>query len=307
MEQESDRYAGILQRLSPEVQQEIRYHEEHPVLPDWPAHTRGVPNIYLRSALFGVIKRGKRRAVKKETIGTFKGLTIRYTGWQLDQGDLDVLVQSLHLHKYHLDPDSAWYIRFTVKGFLRSIGRQPGKSGREWLKDSLRRLKANALEITTEIHRAYSSETITYAGSLVDEFYCNEQEQSYFLKINPKLAALFNAGWTQVQWKQRLQLKADLAKWLHGFYASHRDPFPIKVTTLKYLCGSDCNRLTDFRRNLRFAMNELIASSAIDGWEIDAEDKVHVQKPGAKIAQKLGMGGGIALTQGGHSTHVGGA
>ena len=75
-----------------------------------------------------------------------------------------------------------------------------------------------------EVHLAYSSETITYAGSLVDEFYYNEQEQSYFLKINPKLAALFNAGWTQLQWKQRLQLKADLAKWLHGFYASHRDP-----------------------------------------------------------------------------------
>ena len=107
MEQESDRYADILQRLSPEVQQTIRDQEEHPVLPDWPVHTRGVPNIYLRSALFGVIKRGKRRAVKKETIGTFKGLNIRYTGWQLDQGDLDVLVQSMHLHKFHLDPDSA--------------------------------------------------------------------------------------------------------------------------------------------------------------------------------------------------------
>ena len=307
MERESDRYAAAFQRLSPEVQQKIRDLEEHPILPDWPAHTRGVPNIYLRSALFGVIKRGSRCAVKKEAIGTFKGLIIRYTGWQLDQGDLDVLIQSLHLHKHHLDPGSGRYIRYTVKGFLRSIGRQPGNSGREWLKDSLRRLKANALEITTEVHLAYSSETITYAGSLIDEFYYNEQEQSYFLKINPRLAALFNAGWTQLQWEQRLRLKTNLAKWLHGFYASHRDPFPIKVSTLKHLCGSDCNRLVDFRRNLRFAMNDLMDSGAIDGGEIDAEDKVHVRKPGAKIAPKLEMGGGIAVTLGGHSCHTGGA
>ncbi len=307
MERVSDRYATALKRLSPEVQQRIRDLEEHPILPDWPAHTRGVPNIYLRSALFGVIKRGSRRAVKKETIGTFKGLIIRYTGWQLDQGDLDVLIQSLHLHKHHLGPGSGRYIRLTVKGFLRSIGRQPGKSGREWLKDSLRRLKANALEITTEVHLAYSIETITYTGSLIDEFYYNEQEQSYFLKINPRLAALFNTGWTQLQWEQRLRLKTNLAKWLHGFYASHRDPFSIKVSTLKHLCGSDCNRLVDFRRNLRFAMNDLMDSGAIDGWEIDTEDKVHVQKPGAKIAPKLNMGGGIAVTLGGHSSHTRGA
>ena len=54
-------------------------------------------------------------------------------------------------------------------------------------------------------------------------------------------------------------------------------------------------------------MNELIAAGAIGGWEIDAEDKVHVQKPGSKVAAKLKIGGGIALTQGGHSYHAGGA
>jgi hypothetical protein len=309
VEPASDRYADALLKLSPEVQQKIRDQEEHPVLPDWPEHTRGVPNIYLRSALFGVIKRGKRRAVKRENIGTVKGLTIRYTGWQLDQGDLDVLMQSLHLHKYHPDPTSGKYIRFNVKGFLRSIGRQSGKSGREWLKESLRRLKANAVEITTELRLAYSSETITYAGSLIDEFYYNEQEQSYFLKINAKLAALFNTGWTQLQWQQRLRLKTDLAKWLHGFYASHRDPFPIKVATLKHLCGSGCLRLSGFRGNLRVALDELIKSCFLASWEINVEDKVHIKKQGMKTAQLSQterayhmQAGGISSAIGGHIT-----
>ena len=309
MERESDGYTNALLILSPEVQQKIREQEEHPVLPDWPEHTRGIPNIYLRSALFGVIKRGKRRAVKRETIGTVKGITIRYTGWQLDQGDLDVLMQSLHLHKHDTDPTSGKYIRFNVKGFLRSIGRQPGKSGREWLKESLRRLKANAVEVTTEIRLAYSSETITYAGSLIDEFYYNEQEQSYFLKINSKLAALFNTGWTQLQWEQRLQLKTDSAKWLHGYYASHRDPFPIKVSTLKHPCGSECSRLSGFRSNLKTALDELIKAGFLASWKIDLEDKVHIQKQGIKVGQLALTGGayhvqagGIASATGGHIT-----
>lgn len=29
-----------------------------------------------------------------------------------------------------------------------------------------------------------------------------------------------------------------LAQWLHGFYASHAKPFPIKIETLHRLCGS---------------------------------------------------------------------
>lgn len=302
MDQVSNQYAGILQRLSPEVQQKIRDLEEHPVLPDWPENTRGVPNIYLRSALFGVIKRGNRRAIKGVNIGTIRGITIRYTGWQLDQGDLDVLVQSMHLYKYYTYPASGPHIRFNVRGFLRSIGRQPGKSGREWLKESLRRLKANALEITTEIHHTYGSEFVTYAGSLIDEFCYSAQEQIYFLKINPKLAALFNTGWTQLKWEQRLQLKTDLAKWLHGYYASHRDPFPIKVATLKYLCGSTCSRLSGFRSNLRSALNELVRVDFLESWIIDPEDKVHIKKQGTKTAQLSLTGGAYQMQAGGISS-----
>ncbi len=306
MEQVNNKYAGILRRLSPEVQQTIRDLEEHPVLPDWPENTRGVPNIYLRSALFGVIKRGNRRAIKGVTIGTIRGYTLRYTGWQLDQGDLDVLVQSMHLYKYSSFTDSGPHIRFNIRGFLRSIGRQSGKSGREWLKDSLRRLKANALEITVEIHHTYNSESVTYAGSLIDEFLYHAHEQNYFLKINPKLAALFDTGWTQLKWEQRLQLKTDLAKWLHGFYASHRNPFPVKVATLKHLCGSTCSRLSGFRGNLRAALNELVRVDFLESWIIDPEDKVHINKQGTKTAQLSLTGGAYQVQAGGISSAMAG-
>ena len=262
--------------LSPELQEKLQSLTQKPALPHWPNQTRGIPNICLRSALFGVIQRGRRKAVKGEQIAAVKGLEIRYTGWHLDQGDFDVLIHALHL--VSLQQTTEAYVQFTGKGFLHGINRTPGKSGREWLKDSFRRLTCSAIEITLEIKDKYGKHYCTYTGSLVDEFYYSSANQNYFLKINPKLARLFNAGWTQLQWHQRLQLKTDLAKWLHGFYASHKTPYPIKVETLRHLCGSSCGRLADFRGKLRRAMDELEKAKLISTWMIDRQDKVHVEK-----------------------------
>jgi hypothetical protein len=264
--------------LSPELREKIKALDENPPLPVWHEETRGVPNLCLRSALFGVIQRGRRKAVKGELVAAVKGLYIRYTGWRLDQGDFDVLAHALHLASRQQEKLPAGHVRFTAKGFLREIGRKFGKSGRDWLKDSLRRLTATAVEIKVEIPRGNSVESFTYAGSLIDEFYYSDHDQTYLLKINPKLGRLFDSGWTRLQWQQRLTLKTDLAKWLHGFYSSHRTPYPVKVETLRYLCGSDCGRISDYRGKLRAALNELIGSKVLASWKIDQEDKVHVQR-----------------------------
>ena len=230
---------------------------------------------------FRVIRRGRREAVKREIIASIAGLHIRYTGWLLDQGDFDVLAQAFHLQSrhWHMEKNFEEYLRIEIKSFLRSIGRQPGKSGREWLKDCFRRLIATAIEMDIETCHTRTNERLTYAGSLIDEFIYQENEQTYFLKLNPRLSVLFAAGMTKLHWHQRLCLQTSLAKWLHGFYASHRKPYSIKVVTLKHLCGSDCKRLVDFRRSLRAAMDELVHVKAIQDWQIDAQDKVHVQNP----------------------------
>lgn len=270
-----------LKWLSPEIKARIEEATNYPPLPNWPTQVRGMPNNCLRSALFGVFERGKRAAVKGELIASVQGITIRYTGWRLDQGDFDVLVHALHL--VSLEKSTRNYAQFTGKGFLKAIGRSTGKSGRDWLKDSFRRLIGSAVEITLEIKDRLGEKTYTYAGSLVDEFYYSSSDRCYLLKINPKLARLFDAGWTQIQWQQRLLLKTDLAKWLHGFYASHRSPYPIKVSTIKLLCGSSCARLADFRSKLRRALNELERVHLLESWEIDDEDKVNVVKHRTKL------------------------
>ena len=58
-------------------------------LPLWPEEVRACPSSVLRSALFGIVRRGRRKALEGEILATWEGVTIRYTGWRLDQGDLD--------------------------------------------------------------------------------------------------------------------------------------------------------------------------------------------------------------------------
>lgn len=262
--------------LPPEIRRKILALEQIPWFPDWPEKTRGIPNVCLRSSLFAVIKRGRRKVVEKEPVASLKGVTILFSGWRLDQGDFDVLAQSLHFLAHKTDAKERQCHRIRAKPFLAAIGRQSGKSGREWLKQSLHRLASSTVEITIDLQHSSQKGRFAYTGPLLETLCLSGEEHSQTIRIDPRLAGLFDSGWTQVQWPQRLQLKTDLAKWLHGFYASHRSPFPVKVATLKQLCGSECARLVDFRRSLRLAMNELIEAGAILGWGIDQEDKLTV-------------------------------
>ena len=49
-------------------------------LPLWPAELRTCPSCVLRSALFGVVQRGRRKALERAILATWEGVTIRYTG-----------------------------------------------------------------------------------------------------------------------------------------------------------------------------------------------------------------------------------
>lgn len=262
-----------LQSLSPEIRAKIAVLQEHPLLPTCPAGMHGIPNVFLRSALFGMVQRGQRKMVNKEILPTIRGLQIRYTGWQLDQADLDVFAHALYLASAQ---PTGKLVRFTAKGFLTGIHRSYGKTNREWLKDSLRRLANSVVEIHLEAAGSARTQSLSYTGPLLDEFIHNQAEHSYFLKCHPEMARLVDAGWTQVPWLQHVQLKTDLAKWLHGFYASHRTPTPAKVDTLRHLCGSNCHRLSDYRGNLRIALEELVYGGFLRAWHIDGKDKVHV-------------------------------
>lgn len=231
-------------------------------LPMWPDAVRGVPNVVLRSALFGVSstrKTHKRRTV----ISTVDGYEIRFKGETFNQTDLDVWEMLLHLAR--LQPLGT-KVEFTAHSFLKELGRGTGNSQHEQLKEELMRLITGGVEIT------WTKEKKAFAGTLVSSYFRDDETGRYVVKFNPEMTQLYEAGHTLIDWKQRQALgRNNLAKWLHGQYATHAKPHPYKVETLRRLSNSTTKRMTDFRVQLRAALSQLVDIGALKSWSIDPE------------------------------------
>lgn len=237
-------------------------------LPLWAEVCRGVPNSVLRSALFGVVRRGPRSFQQRVQKASVDGVKIIHTGPQLDQADLDVWEQALQLAR---TGGLGCRIQFTASQFLKSIGRGNGKSQHEWLKGAFARLASSVVEIK-DAHRAYFGAILSHGGR-------DDHTGRYVIEMNPKLIELYGLdGWSSVEFGQRMALKKrPLAQWLHGYYSSHAKPFPVKVETLHRLCGSQNLAIKGFKQDLKSALERLEEVTHWT-WKIDASDLVHLSK-----------------------------
>lgn len=229
-------------------------------LPLWAEEKRGTPNSLLRSALFAAIHGKTRRTMTRELLRAQQGIEIRFTGIQLDQSDLDVFEQAVHLaRQYPLGTQC----HFTVRGFLKSLHRPMGGDHHNWLKNVLARLSSASIEIK---HDRFS-----YSGTLIQNSFCKESasHHRYILNIDPGLIELYLAGWTAIDWDIRLKLRRrPLALWLHGFYSTHARPYPLKVETLYRLSGSNDKDFYGFKRRLKQALEQLTEVGALIAFEL---------------------------------------
>ncbi len=269
--------AAKMERLNKKIAQRAKNKPVKPLkpqerkvikLPVWPEFARGVPNSILRSALFGIVRRGRRAYLERKQVAAVDGIKIIFSGPQLDQADLDVWEQCLHISRSN---NLGNKIYFTAHSFLKGINRGTGKSQHEWLKGAFARLSTSAVEIA-DGKKAYFGAMI-YGGARDD------QTGKYFIEINPKIMALYgHDSWTGIEFEQRLALKSQpLAQWLHGFYSTHAKPYPYKVSTIKELCGSESKQLKHFKEQLKKAIAQV---SGVTGWKIwiDDKDLLHVEK-----------------------------
>ncbi|MDD5323644.1 MAG: plasmid replication initiator TrfA [Methylococcales bacterium] len=245
-------------------------------LPIWPKPARGIPNPVLRGALFAAVQ-GKNRAVfQRELLACQKGLQIRFTGIQLDQSDLDVWEQALHLARLH---PLGTRCEFSVYGFLKALGRKTGKSEHEWLKNSFARLMGCGVELTNQQERK------TYGGSLL-EFMRDDDSGRYVVIFNPKILTFYEGGWTAIDWQDRQLLRGKpLALWLHGYLATHAKPYPIKIETIRSFSGSSNKEIRCFKRKLIAALNELKKIEFIMGFDFEG-DNVIINKPPTPSQQR---------------------
>lgn len=156
------------------------------MLPVVSEHKRVIPNALLRGSLFGVVGKGYRKYEKNALKATVQGLTVKFTGEQLDQADLDVYLECIRrCSKISLGE----LVRFTAYDFLNSIDRDSGKTQYQWLQDCLLRLTACAIDV--------GDGRFFYTGHLLNEKYRDEKTGEYIIALNPKIAAFFTVkAWT---------------------------------------------------------------------------------------------------------------
>ena len=248
-------------------------------LPLWPEAVRGVPNGILRSALFGAIARGKRRYIDGEQLASVEGVQVIYTGQRLDQGDLDVWESVLHAVRAQALGSQC---RITSYGLLKLMGKTDTGKNRQTLHKRLTRLRASAVEIRQGQY--------LYIGGLLAGAAKDEHTQEWVIEVDAKLRPLYARDqFTQIDWDIRHALDGKpLAQWLHGFYASHARPFPVRAETLLELSGSENDEARSSRQKLRKALDAVAEACKASGERFSYQlegDLVHVARTPSRSQQ----------------------
>lgn len=235
----------------------------------WSDPQRGVPNEFVRSALFPAIQPNKAKYVEGQTLFGQDGFSITFTGKQLTQSDLDVYEGIMHIARGTHEGNK---IRFSAHHLLKLIDRDTGKSQHQWLLKVLQRLTATSLLITRDGKKVFW-------GSLLPEGAADLEDGKFSVEVSRAMIKLFARGYTVIEWHQRRALgKKPLAQALHGWICSHTKPYAVTVQYLRDLTGSDTKDLKHFRSSLKAALDAIQATGAIAAWQIDERDKVHITK-----------------------------
>lgn len=215
------------------------------ILPDIFEGKRAIPNPLLRSALFGLVKKGKRALVKDEHIFSMSQYEIMFSGEQLDQNDLEVWDTLIFIAKKNGVDNS---LRISMYELCKILKLSPTNTSYEALSKRIQRLQFGQVKITLKNKE--------YGGSLINDYYVDRDgDGKIVIEYNKKLAQLFiDNDFTYISADIRHLLgDTQLAKWIYNFYESHKDPFPLQIEYLQKLCRSE-SETKEFKRMLKSAL-----------------------------------------------------
>ena len=229
-------------------------------LPTWHDDRRGSPNSLIRCALFAAIQSKDRLDLKRAEIFSQEGITVTYTGEQLNQEDLTVWLALVDLMKK--DPLGT-ECRFTAHEILKYMDLGTGANAYERLRYSILRMTACAVVIETERY--------IYGKSLIEGFVIDKDTNEYKVTLNRHLIKLFgDSDWTAINWDQRKQLRhKPLCLKLHDYYSSHKQPIPISLEFLADLSGCKNSQKASFKRQVKTALEELVKIGFLRSYSIE--------------------------------------
>ncbi|HDR9036010.1 TPA: TrfA family protein [Burkholderia vietnamiensis] len=254
-------------------------------LPFWPANFRALPNEIFRSALFNARNKSRTREYLKEReIYVIGDGRITYTGEELRQDDETVWLQLIQLAKSQPLGET---VRFTARSFIVAIQWPVKSQSYTRLRDCLTRMQANSLQVIAKRLDGVSDPDKGYgkAMSMIPEFEWRDPHtgaalRHYRVQLATQLVTLYGGKgyFTRVEWAQRLDLPPGLATWLHGYFASHETPFPIKLGTIKAGAGLTTTTQKHLRELVKTALDELKRVKFLKDWSFEHGDLVKVER-----------------------------
>ncbi len=246
-------------------------------LPFWPGEVRCAPNEFLRSALFNARNRNQPRRYLDGVVLAMLGKgRITYRGEELRQDDATVWLQ---LVKFAAEIPLGEYVEFTPHSFCKAVGWTPTGDAYAHLRKCLSRLQATSLAFYAERTQ------ITISLSMIPEFCWQDLGTGkplprYKVKLASQLAELFKGHhYTYVTWSQRNRLPEGLATWLHGYFSSHREPFPLKIADIQRVADLTIQRPDNLRTAIVRALTALVKVGLLESWKIADERVTVVRRP----------------------------
>lgn len=215
------------------------------LLPEIFEDKRAIPNCFLRGALFGMVRKGRRTLVENQPVFTTSQYEVSFSGAEMDQNDLELWDTLMYLSKER-NVDSE--LRITLYDLCKQIRLSPTQTAYEALLARTKRLKFGVVVIKTG--------TKEFGGSLINNYYIDTNgDGKLVIEYNKKLTPLFSDGdYTLISADIRHLLGDNqLARWLYNFYESHNQPIPFDINFLKKICRSETEP-KDFKRKLKNAL-----------------------------------------------------
>lgn len=214
------------------------------LLPEIFEGKRAIPNCFLRGALFGMVRKGRRALVGDMPIFSMSQYDLTFTGYELDQNDLEVWDTLIFLAK---DRDIDNELKISLYELCQIMKLSDQKINRENLLNRAKRLALGKISI-----KHNSKE---YYGSLIDDVYIDSNgDGRLVIRYNKKLAPLFTDDFTYVSADiKHLLGDNQLARWIYNFYESHREPLPFALNFIQKLCRSE-SAPKEFKRLLKTAL-----------------------------------------------------
>lgn len=215
------------------------------LLPEIFEDKRAIPNCFLRGALFGMVRKGRRALVENQPIFTMSQYEVSFSGSEMDQNDLEIWDTLMYLAK-NRNVDNE--LRITLYDLCQQMRLSPTQKTYERLVARVQRLQFGQVKINKDKKQ--------FGGSLINNYYIDtDGDGKLVIEYNKKLTPLFVDGdYTLISADIRHLLGDNqLARWLYNFYESHNQPIPFTINFIQKLCRSE-SEPKEFKRLLKNAL-----------------------------------------------------